>query len=143
MHSRKGKNMFEKRKIWILSLVCLFCLGCATIRGPISKKFYYSPEDPKYKQEILDFNRKEFVLKHSQLPEAIKQCILKGSLLLGMDKDQVRASLGEPWQIYRSVSGKIINEQWMYEPQEIEDSGRVMQNRILYFDNGILKSWQE
>lgn len=135
--------MFEKRKIWILSLFCLFCLGCTTVRGPISKKLYYSPEDPKYKQEISEFNRKEFILKHSQLPEAIKQCILKGSLLPGMNNEEVRASLGEPAHIYRSVSGNIINEQWVYEPEEVEGSGRVMQNRILYFDNGILKSWQE
>lgn len=135
--------MFRRIIFDILLFTSLFCMGCSITRGPISKKIYSSSENPKYKQELLEFGRKDFVAKHLKLSERIKQCILNGELKARMTTEQVRASLGEPTHIYRSVSGKIINEQWMYEPQEVEDSGRVMQNRILYFDNGILKSWQE
>ncbi|MFH1201964.1 MAG: hypothetical protein V1674_03625 [Candidatus Omnitrophota bacterium] len=125
-------------------LVCLqLCLGCAIVKGPISNKPYYSLENPDYKKELLEFKRGDYVRRHPGLRADIRASILNGQIVLGMNQEQVKASLGEPSQVYRSVSGNIINEQWVYEPDVDKTEAEFARSRILYFDNGILKSCQD
>ena len=48
-----------------------------------------------------------------------------------MSADMVRASLGPPSDVNRSVGSWGTHEQWVYD------------GLYAYFDNGILTSWQD
>jgi hypothetical protein len=63
------------------------------------------------------------------------QCSLvaAGKIVLGMPKEQARFSWGEPDDINRTVGSWGVHEQWVYS-----DTGTY-----LYFENGILTSWQD
>lgn len=57
--------------------------------------------------------------------------ILKGKIIIGMDRDMVIASWGSPESKNRTVGSWGVHEQWIYG------------NTYLYFDDGILKSFQD
>lgn len=61
----------------------------------------------------------------------ILSAVRNGNILLGMTKDQVRASVGIPEQINRSGGPWGINEQWVYK------------GFYVYVDNGKVTSWQD
>ncbi len=57
--------------------------------------------------------------------------ILMGQYWIGMTKDMARASLGSPDHDNRSVGTWGVHNQWIYE------------NVNLYFEDGLLTSWQD
>jgi hypothetical protein len=57
----------------------------------------------------------------------------QNNISIGMNEDQVIASWGKPSKINRSVGSWGSNEQWVYEDQF----------SYLYFENGILSSFQD
>jgi hypothetical protein len=57
--------------------------------------------------------------------------ILAGKIWLGMTKDMVIESWGKPEDINRTVTTYSVSEQWIYG------------EKYLYFDDGILTSWQD
>jgi hypothetical protein len=59
------------------------------------------------------------------------QKILNKKIWLGMTDDMARLSWGKPSDINRSVGSWGVHEQWIYG------------NTYLYFENGILTSWQD
>lgn len=71
--------------------------------------------------------------KHPDWDEEICRLILQGKIRLGMTKEQVIASWGKPERVNRSVGTWGIHEQWVY--------GTF--GPYLYFENGILTSWQD
>jgi hypothetical protein len=83
-------------------------------------------------QEINDERREQYFNDHPELSEQIKQCIRKGTIVLGMTKEQVTASWGKPDDIHRSVYSFGVHEQWIYGDRQ-----------YLYFEDGILTSWQD
>lgn len=90
----------------------------------------------KEKQEFLIIEknvkrRKKFINDNPDIPEKYKKAIDDGKVLLGMSADMVRASWGESEKINRSVGNWGVHEQWIYG------------SKYLYFENGILTSWQE
>ncbi|QDV18356.1 hypothetical protein Pan153_30130 [Gimesia panareensis] len=46
--------------------------------------------------------------------DPIRKAIRNGTVVAGMNRDQVRKALGAPTQIGRSISGGAINELWIY-----------------------------
>jgi len=59
--------------------------------------------------------------------------IFNGRIWLGMTDEMARDSLGYPDDINRSVTKFGVSEQWIYRNRD----------RYLYFENGILESWQD
>jgi hypothetical protein len=57
----------------------------------------------------------------------------EGQVAIGMHPEEVRASWGDPGRVNRSVGSWGVHEQWVY------GGG----NCYLYFENGILMSWQD
>jgi hypothetical protein len=57
--------------------------------------------------------------------------ILAHKIWLGMTKDMAIESWGKPKDINRTVTSYSVSEQWVYG------------DRYLYFDDGILTSWQD
>jgi hypothetical protein len=68
------------------------------------------------------------------------QCSLvaAGEIVLGMTKELVRFSWGEPTDVNRSVGSWGVHEQWVYRFSTSPYSATYM-----YFENGILTSWQD
>lgn len=61
------------------------------------------------------------------------QAILSRRVFIGMSADAVRESLGSPNDINRTVTGRVIYEQWVYERDGI----------YVYLENGRVDSWQD
>lgn len=93
-------------------------------------------------RQIEDLRKKKINLYFEQNPdlsESIKNCILNEEIKIGITKEQVLLSLGNPADIHRTVSSAGVNEQWVYG--DVTAFSNSM--RYLYFENGVLTSWQE
>lgn len=77
--------------------------GCAAISKPLIKS---------------DHNfRQEYVSRHPELSEEIKQAILNAKVIKGMTKEQVVASWGKPSKInepFTNQFGNYYGESWEY-----------------------------
>lgn len=70
-------------------------------------------------------------LRRKYVNQVIAQNIIDRQIWVGMTEAMARDSRGEPSRVNRSGTAAGISEQWIYG------------NHYLYFDNGILTSWQE
>lgn len=75
--------------------------------------------------------RRKFVDSY-KLNARNRQDILAGKIRLGMTREEVRASWGDPGDINRAAGVGYVHEQWVYSD-----------STYLYFDDGILTSWQD
>lgn len=118
-----------KKRFFIICLMLGLLGGCGQILFP---KYY------KHLKETLQ-KAKENVAKNST--DEMKGYIAKKQIVIGMNKDEVLMSWGspEPWgDINKTVGSWGTHEQWVYRsfPDEPAYS-------YLYFENGILTSWQD
>ena len=124
--------MIKNRAVLFFTVILLILSGCVTVESlrklPEERLKYYSGfyAENLYRQEIIN--------RHPEWSEKIKQAILKGSVSMGMTKQQAKAAWGEPYKINRTVTQSGIHEQWVYN--------QVGALSFLYFDNDILTSWQ-
>ncbi|MBL7130966.1 MAG: hypothetical protein ISS45_06170 [Candidatus Omnitrophica bacterium] len=96
------KKLYLIRTLAIFSFIfSLTILGCAS-SGPLLK-----PD--------ID-SRQGYVMNHPELSYEIKQAILEGRVIEGMTKDDVRASWGEPDEIFDF--SKDRNAWWYEEDRE-------------------------
>lgn len=58
--------------------------------------------------------RQDYVNYHSDISKEIKECIIKQQVAIGMTREQVKASWGNPSQINTDVSYFGSDEQWVY-----------------------------
>lgn len=75
--------------------------------------------------------REDYVKARTDLPQQTKDAILQGTIILGMSSEDARASWGQPERVNRTVGSFGVHEQWIYG------------NTYLYFDDGVLRSWQD
>jgi len=89
--------------------------------------------------------RRQYVSQHPELSQKVKQAILRGEIFLGMTREQVEASWGKPHSINRSIGIWGTHEQWVYGYKKYYGAGvsGFVPTHYLYFENGILTSWQE
>ena len=85
----------------------------------------------KERQQLEDKERKARELQIKKQPKNVQNIIRAGKIILGMNKDAVKLSWGEPDDINRTVFPGNVHEQWVYP------------GRYLYFENGILTSFQD
>lgn len=71
------------------------------------------------------------LIKAKKLPPQIEKAILDRKVQIGMTDEQVKLSWGNPRTINRTVMVNHVSEQWVYG------------STYLYFDNGVLTSWQD
>lgn len=79
-------------------------------------------------------SRELYVENHPDLEPRIEDAILRGAAVIGMTEEQVIASLGRPYEINRTVGEWGVHEQWIYSRYY---------GPYLYFEDGILTSWQD
>jgi len=79
-----------------------------------------------------------FKREHPTWTDATCTLVAAESLALGMTAEMALASWGKPSDINRSVGSWGVNEQWVYRALIAPYS-----TRYIYFENGVLTSWQE
>lgn len=79
----------------------------------------------------------------TQNPPEIQALIDVNDITLGMSKDAVKASWGEPEQV--EVAGNPIygNERWHYSEQLPSAEGYLTENRLVYFEGGRVAGWEK
>jgi len=132
-----------RAKILILGLICLLMLNC----------FMTTPKQ-------LNRGRVKFIEDHPTLMMTremdpnlfplIKDAILNGEVILGMNSMQVLASRGVPLSMNDSTGEWGTHSQWVYVG--IETNARLQTSKkewlldhkyaYIYFENGIVTSWQ-
>ncbi|MCH2450559.1 MAG: DUF2845 domain-containing protein [Gracilimonas sp.] len=86
-------------------------------------------------KEKTSQRRSQFVNNNPQLNEEDKDRILNGYISIGMTKDMVRASWGEPDDINRTLRENYTREQWIY--------GSSTNRKYIYFENNTLTTIQD
>ena len=111
------------RKIICLTVVLtsLICVSCAT--------FEVGNLNPKKR-------RAEYISQHPN--SRFRVSIESGNLVIGMTQVEVVASIGSGWKINRTTGSYGVHEQWVLPHNSVRDSRYA----YLYFENGILVSWQ-
>lgn len=79
-----------------------------------------------------------FKREHPTWTDATCMLVAAERLALGMTAEMALASWGKPSDINRSVGSRGVNEQWVYRALIAPYS-----TRYIYFENGVLTSWQE
>ena len=80
--------------------------------------------------------KRSFLKNHEGYDVSTVNAILNGKIRIGMTKDQVIYSWGRPNDINRTVGSWGIHEQWVYDRGDYN-------SQYLYFEDGILTSWQD
>jgi len=98
---------------------------------------YSTPNDES--KIILDDMRSklkaELFSRHPEWDEQTKEEMLTGVIKIGMTKELVVLRWGKPSDINRTVTSNRVREQWVY--------GYGSSRKYLYFENGILTTWQD
>lgn len=119
-----------KKAIGWGGLLCVIELllvsGCAELM--------YGP-DYKKREEQRQERARIYFEQNPQLSDAIKSCILNQKIRIGMTKKQVLLSWGQPRDVNRTVGAWGVHEQWVY--------GSIYAGNYLYFEDGVLTSWQD
>lgn len=91
--------------------------------------------DHQLRGELKQKRREWYCSVHPELPAFTAECIRSNRFCVGMNQEQVHASIGRPADVNRTVTAYAVHEQWIYERAE----GRC----YLYFDDGVMTSWQD
>jgi len=105
--------------------ICENCVHYSlSMRNAIAKKFAADRAAKWAAKRIIK-------IKSFNWPSEIEQTVINRKIRLGMTKQQVIESWGKPKDINRTVSRYSVHEQWVYS------------NAYLYFENGVLTTWQD
>ncbi len=124
-------------------ILCLLCI----LLTPLGTHVGNSQEGYIRKATIKVF-RNNYIKAHPELSQATKEAILGGSVFVGMTDKEVKASLGPPERVNRTVIGNIANEQWIYyqltSVPGYDDFYSLDFNRpiYVYVENGVVIGFQ-
>ncbi|MFQ5957576.1 MAG: hypothetical protein ACE5KK_07375 [Candidatus Brocadiales bacterium] len=76
--------------------------------------------------------RRDYIDKHPELSERIREAILNGEIIIGMAQEEVVASWGAPWDKTTRDYDEVVIEIWHYIPYG---------GTYLFFEDGILTRW--
>ena len=76
-----------------------------------------------------------------ELTRRERDLIRDGKIANGMRKVAVQYSLGSPNDIDRTVKGDHVREEWCYGTFIVR--GQLVIEKRLYFDDGVLTSWED
>ena len=86
----------------------------------------------KKQKAIKAQNDRIALIKAKKFSPQIEKAILDREVQIGMTDEQVKLSWGNPGKINRTVTVNHVREQWVYGS-----------STYLYFDNGVLTSFQD
>jgi hypothetical protein len=131
----------------------LLTSGCYEVYTAKGKKFMSFNEAIKYSEDKAHLNnllkqaeyssdyeyRIIYLKLNPDLEPKVRSAIEDCKIYIGMRKEDVRASWGGPTRVNRTVERYGIHEQWVYCKYGDCLSGAI----YVYFDDGILTSWQD
>ena len=79
--------------------------------------------------------------KKTQAPQVTK-AIEESDILVGMDKDSVRESWGDPDVVEVSGNPLYGNERWKYAKMVSSSNGYNKEMRVIYFESGRVAGWE-
>ncbi len=79
-----------------------------------------------------DFRKELYLLNHRNIAQKFVTAIREGTIMLGMTREMVIVTWGEPEDVHKTVGSWGVHEQWIYK-----------HNQYVYFENDILTSWQD
>jgi len=122
-----------KVKILSLMAIVLVFMGCTVLRN-LNPHLY----PPTVKE------RQAYVETAPQLTPAQREAVLNGDIIIGMTRDDVKASRGRATKINGTVAVHGIHEQWIMGPMDpmAARPKKCKQYFYIYFENGIVTSWQ-
>ena len=85
-----------------------------------------SPASLQLQREIAAFKRKE----------RVEAAILEREIFVGMTRDELVRSWGNPAKINKTLSAGGASEQWIYR------RGKVGYDQYVYLENGLIRSMQ-
>ena len=124
------KKVFAR--VFLSCLLCLTICGC----GPLIKEL----ENPGWRQKEAKRQEsvKVYFAQNPDLANDLKNCIWNKQIRMGMTKEQVLLSWGKPCQYGKCINKTVgfwgVHEQWVYNGYR---------GPYLYFENGVLTSWQD
>jgi len=92
--------------------------------------------------------RQDYIKTHPGGSSQIRNAILNGDILIGMTKEQVLASRGQPYKINKTTGEWGVHEQWVMVMHTYGITGvygidnKAKQYAYIYFENGKVTSWQ-
>ena len=104
--------------------------GWNRVFAPMSLLDYEAHQENARREKAVEERRRTYVAKHQFIDDEIKKAVLSGRITLRMTVADLRASVGEPDKVNRSVGAWGVHEQWVYGQS------------YLYIENGILSDWQ-
>lgn len=90
--------------------------------GPISGEVYYIKYSGQLNEYIKE-TRQDYVNTHNNAPQEIKDAIINGAIIIGMNEDQVIASWGDPIVYDKTITANISSEQWGYHVAKMTQQG--------------------
>ncbi len=92
-------------------------------------------------EEEIERDRQErvgqYIQEHSDRVD-VKQLMLDKKIKIGMTKEEVKLSWGEPNNVNRTIATNENSEQWVYG-----SLGESSKMNYLYFEDAVLASWQD
>lgn len=119
------------------------------------KKLYYDNKPYMSQQQMLEYlslnseaQRKSYLTsqnihapKMENYPTELTELIEGNELALGMTKDMVKQSWGEPDTVEYAGNPIYQNEKWSYRTTSPSLNGYVHENRVIIFESGRVAGW--
>jgi hypothetical protein len=144
-----------QKQLFILSLSAAL-VGCQQGTKYISQEEYAAQlaadrarvraNEAAEKQQIAAVSeaRQKYLDEHPNISQQRRQAVAGGELVRGMTVEEFRLLWNEPDSINSTVGAWGKREQWVFERGLIPHPGvkAYWGTYYLYFDNGVLDSWQ-
>lgn len=119
------------------------------------KTLYYENKPYMNTQQMLEYlnlstdgQRKSYLLQNQIQPPSmesyspeISELIDGNEIALGMTKEMVKQSWGEPDNIEYAGNPIYQNEKWSYKTTSPSLNGYVHENRVIFFESGRIAGW--
>ena len=125
----------------LIFILCVALVGCTTAHIYTREQVNAMTDEqiiqifPTANEDLRTWFRDELISRDPQWAEKVPQEVVERSIVIGLTKEQVGMSWGKPTDINKTVSTWGVREQWVYR--------KFRKTYYLYFENGVLKSWQE
>jgi len=91
--------------------------------------------------EILS-RQERFLRNNPRLDKAIRTQINKNQISIGMTKEMVRASWGDPYYIEKARTATMVIENWVYDRDLPKDHCCALPE-VVHFKNGFVSGWSQ
>ncbi|MEQ1875671.1 MAG: hypothetical protein ABL958_03435 [Bdellovibrionia bacterium] len=104
------------------------------------KSEFLKMRDPAARQRYIQ--AKDIVVDRNRFNRSVASAIEDGDVTLGMPKDAVRESWGDPELVEVAGNPNLGNERWTYTRYLSSTEGYQREERVIYFERGSVIGWE-